>query len=170
MDAVVRAVVQVAGIVLIVLVVGGVVENFVEEYVAVVGPVDEVLDAIVLVEDLEEREVEACGVVVALGLVRGIDLVVATLVAARALVVAIALVAAAPGTDVDGDPHSTDVGGVEIRPVDVDVVVAPETVEVGPAVADDPDRHSIVEVHNVHVPGVIVEDCASSGGCAAVVV
>ena len=75
---------------------------------------------------------------------------------------------AIPGVDVDGDPRSTDVGVVEIRPVDVDVVVAPETVEVGPAVADDPDRHSIVEVHNVYIPGIIVEGCSSSGGCAAV--
>ena len=39
---------------------------------------------------------------------------------------------------------------------------------VGPAVVDDSDRHSIVEVHNVRVPGVIVKDCGSSSGCAIV--
>ena len=38
----------------------------------------------------------------------------------------------------------------------------------GPAVADDPDRHSIVEVHNVYIPGIVVEGCGSSGGCAMV--
>ena len=139
-----------------------------EEYVTVVGPVDEVLDAVVLVEDLEEREVSACGVVVVLGPVQGINPVVATLVAERALVAAIALVVASPGADVDGDPHNVEVGVVEVFVVDVDVVVAPEPDMVGPAVVDDPDGHSIVEVHSVHVPGVVVEDCASSGGCAIV--
>ena len=100
--------------------------------------------------------------------VQEMHIAVAALVAARTQVVAIALVVAIPGAEVDGDPRDADVDVVVVHAVDVDVVVAPETVEVGPAVADDPDRHSIVEVHNVHVPGVIVEDCASSGGCAAV--
>ena len=70
----------------------------------------------------------------------------------------------------DGDPHNADVGVVEVFVVVIDAVVAPETDMVGPAVVGDPDRYSIVEVHTAHVPGVIVEDCASSGGCAAVAV
>ena len=135
-----------------------------------VGLVDEVTGAAVLVEDLKEREVSACGVVVALVPVQEMHLAVAAMVAARTLVVAIALVVAIPGADVDGDPHNADVDVVVVLAVDVDVVVAPETEVVGPAVAGDPDRHSIVEVHNVYTPGIIVEGCASSGGCAAAAV
>jgi hypothetical protein len=108
--------------------------------------------------------------VVVLGPVQGVNPVVATLVAARALLAAIALVVAIPGAAVDGDPHNAEVGVVEVFVVDVDAVAAPETEVVGPAAVGDPDRHSIVEVHTAHVPGVIVEDCASSGGCAAVAV
>ena len=55
-----------------------------------------------------------------------------------------------------------------VRAAGVDAVVAPETEEVGPAVAIDPDRHIIVEVNDAHGPGVMVEDCNSSGGCAIV--
>ena len=167
-DAVVRAVVQVAGIVRPVLVIGGVAVNVVEEYVDVVGPVDEVLDAIALVGDAEGKEVNVCDVVVMLGPMQEIDPVVATLVAARALVAAIALVVLISGADVDGDPHTGDVDVVEVRPVDVDVVVAPRPVQVGPAVVGGPDGHSIVEVYNAHVPGAVVEGCASSGVCAVV--
>ena len=84
------------------------------------------------------------------------------------LVVAIALVVAIPGADVDGDPRNADVDVVVALAVDVDAVVAPETEEVGPAVVGDPDGHIIVEVHDAHGPGVVVEDCKSSGGCAIV--
>jgi hypothetical protein len=106
--------------------------------------------------------------VVALVPVQEMHLAVAAMVAARTLVVAIALVVAIPGADVDGDPPNAEVGVVEVFVVDVDAVAAPETEVVGPAVVGDPDRHSIVEVHTVYGPGVVVEDCGSSGGCAIV--
>jgi len=167
-DAVVRVTVEVADLVLLVRVVGGVAENFADESVDVVGLLDEVTGAVVLVEDLKEGEVSTCGVVVVLGLAKGLNLVAAALAAAIALVVAVALVVAIPGADVDGDPRSADVGVVEVFVVDVDAVVAPETEEVSPAVVGDPDGHIIVEVHDACGPGVVVEDCKSSGGCAIV--
>ena len=52
--------------------------------------------------------------------------------------------------------------------VDVGAAVTPETKEVGPAAVGDPDRHIIVEVRDAHGPGVVVEDCKSSGGCATI--
>ena len=57
---------------------------------------------------------------------------------------------------------------VAVCAVDVDAVVAPETEEVGPAAVVGPDRHLIVEVHDAHGPGVILEDCNNSSGCAIV--
>ena len=82
--------------------------------------------------------------------------------------VAETLVAAIPGVDVDGDPRDAGGGIVVVRAAGVDAVVGLETEAVSPYVAIDPDRHIIVEVNDAHGPGVMVEDCNSSGGCAIV--
>ena len=50
----------------------------------------------------------------------------------------------------------------------MDAVFLPEIEEVGLAVVGDRDRHIIVEVPGARGPGVLVENCNSSGGCAIV--
>ena len=156
-DAVVRAVVEVAGLFTSARVVSdGEAEELVGGSAEVVGSVDNAVDVVVLVRAPKEKKVSVCDIVAALDPEREVELVVAT------------LVVAVPGADVGGDPLEVGVGVVVMPDVDVDTVVAPGVNEVGPAVAGGAHGHIIVEANDVRTPGAVVEDGGSSGGCAVV--